>query len=125
MDVRCSYEDAGRGPLVQLRGKVLLEADAGAMPEPVTETMLTIHRADTPNAPALGRATTDAQGSYSVSLVLQPGAYELRVVVPDTAEVLATRRIEVPEGATNMAGVDLILRLDPRLRGPESDPGGP
>lgn len=122
MDVRCSYDDAGPGPLVQLRGKVLLEPDAGAMPEPVEGTVVAIHRVAGRNDGAIGRATTDAQGSYSVSLALPPGAYELRVVVPETGEVLATRRIDVPEGAANMAGVNLILRMDPRLRAPRPEP---
>ena len=122
MDMRCAYDDTTAGPLVQLRGKVLLEADRGAMPEPVGEATLTLHDASKAKAPALGRATTDSQGAYSMSLSLPPGAYELRVSAPETGEVLATRRIEVTDGAANMAGVDLILQIDPRLRAPGPDP---
>jgi hypothetical protein len=112
MDVRCSYDDAAGGGLVQLRGQVLLEPDPGTLPEPVAEVTLTVHR----NGSVVGRATTDAQGTYSVSLNLKPGEYELRVVTKDTGEVLATRRVNVPDGATNMAGLDLIVTMDPRLR---------
>jgi hypothetical protein len=122
LDVRCSYDDTTAGPLVQLRGKVLLEGDAGAMPESLAEAVVTIHDARKANAPALGRATTDSQGAYSMSLSLPAGSYELRVSAPETTEVLATRRIEVPDGASNMSGVDLILQMDPRLRAPGPEP---
>ena len=111
MDVRCSYDDAAGGDLVQLRGQVLLEPDPGMIPEPVPEVTLTVHRGGT----VVGRATTDAQGSYSVSLNLAPGEYELRLVAEDTGELLARRTVNVPDGATSMAGLDLILRMDPVL----------
>lgn len=112
---RCSYDDAAGGGLVQLRGAVLLEADGDQqVPKGVEQAKVNVIG---PDGKAVGRATSDVQGAFSVSLNLRPGQYELQAIDPETGAVLVRRTVVVPEGRTGaIEGLDLVLPLDDRLR---------
>lgn len=114
MAPRCSYDDAAAS-MVQLRGSVLLEAGgAGEIARPAEGMRVTVER----SGDQVGKTVSDAQGGFTVSLATGPGTYVLRVVAEETGEVLAERTAIVPEGASGVSGLDLLLPLDPALRSP-------
>lgn len=87
-DARCSYADAQGRLLVQLRGTVLGEGEAGQMAMPLSEVEVTVHaieraRSGDPRdeevGPTVARGRTDAQGAFSMSAMLRPGTYVVRV----------------------------------------------
>lgn len=114
MSARCSYEDVAGGGLVQIRGKVLLESAPGQSPQPVADQVITVHRKS--DGKQLGRSRTDRQGAYSVSLVASGEPLEIRVVADGTRQVLSTRLLNVPARTRRVAGIDLLLPIDARLR---------
>ncbi len=116
MAPRCSYENKKTG-MVQLRGTVLLEG-AGSPDVPAEGMRVTVHRDDggAQVGRQIGRTLSDPQGRFSVSLSTGPGAYRLRAVAEDTGAVLAERPFVIPQGATTVGGLDIVLPVDPALR---------
>ncbi len=112
--VRCSYDHAAGGGLVQVRGKVLLEAGPGELAHPVANQVLTLHRRS--DGKQVARTRTDHQGTYSLSFVNGGEELELRVVAADTREVLVRRRLDLAKDARSLAGIDLLMPVDQRLR---------
>lgn len=112
MAPRCSYDDATPG-MVQLRGTVLLQGEDGTQNAPAEGMRVTVHR---DGGEQIGRAVSDAQGRFSVSLSTGPGSYRLRAVTEETGEVLVERPFVILEGARRVDDLDMILRVDPALR---------
>lgn len=111
MAPRCSYEGVATG--VQLRGTVLLAGEDETLHRPAEGMRVTVHGED---GAQVGRTRSDAQGQFSVSVNLGPGSYTLRAVAEETGEVLVERPFVIPEGATRVAGLEILLPLDPALR---------
>lgn len=115
MAAKCSYHDAAGGHLTQLKGKVLT-ATASGLPDPVPETAIVVRRAGgrgsagapaspgppgTPG-PVVATGRTDAQGGFTLSVVLKPGRYQ--VSVPSAAGA-ASQEFEVgPSGSVGPGG---------------------
>jgi hypothetical protein len=74
---RCSYAD-GERDLVHVRGKVLQEVP-GNIPRGLAqiEVVVVSVREDGSDGPALARATTDAQGAFSLKVNARPGTYAI------------------------------------------------
>lgn len=72
---RCSFADAERD-LVHVRGKVIQEVP-GSLARGLAEVEVVVVRIreDGSDGPALARATTDAQGAFSLKLEAKPGEY--------------------------------------------------
>ena len=116
MAPRCSFGDASPG-MVQLRGTVRLQGADGTQNAPAEGMRVTIHRDGGGSVgKQIGRAMSDAQGRFSVSLSVGPGSYRLRAVAEDTGEVLAERPFFIPEGAGTVEDLDVTLPVDPALR---------
>lgn len=114
MDVRCSYRGAAGGQLIQVRGRVHGETET-VLPEPLADVEVSIRRVG--DVAVLGRARTDMQGGFSLSVVLRPGTY--RLVASSVDVVLVERVMDVKEGVRTMSDLDLFVPLDPRLRSPD------
>ena len=116
-DVRCSFADAGGGQVVQLRGTVAAEGEPGDLALPLAQSTVTVHRLESDGGaqrlgPAVARARTDAQGAFSVSAVLPPGTYVVRVGTD--ADAWAEQRVEIGEEAPDT--LRLLVPVDPALR---------
>ena len=115
---RCSYEDAiGRGA-TRLAGRVVLEGPVAGTGRGVPDLVVTIHAAGDPSRAAgygkiVGRARTDAQGRFSLSIVLPPGRYDLVARRDPEGAPLAVRRIDL-EGAGTRRLDDLLLTIPRR-----------
>jgi len=59
------------------------------------------------SATAVGTTTTDAQGHFSLSVILRPGAYLVRVAGVEAVE--AGHRIEVVSGTKHIDDLSLLL----------------
>jgi hypothetical protein len=129
MDARCSYDDALGEGLTQVRGKVLAESDTGPLPTAVEGAVVTVHPfADEAGGsgrlqPAVARAITDAQGSFSLSAMLRAGTYvfavdgsaQRTIELSDDRDVRAQGSATHGSGARSLDDVRIVLPADPRL----------
>jgi hypothetical protein len=103
---RCSYAD-GERDLVHVRGKVVQEV-RGNIPQGLAaiDVALVPVREDGTDGPALARATTDAQGSFSLKVYARPGKYA--IVAAD-----ARRFVDVAKkGQRTFDDVQLLVPAD-------------
>lgn len=104
---RCSFADAERD-LVHVRGKVIQEVP-GALARGLAEVDVVFVRilADGTDGPPLARATTDAQGAFSLKLDAKPGEYAI-------VAGLARAPVEVvKKGPRTFADVMLLVPATP------------
>ena len=109
-----------RTHVTMLRGKVVAEALAGLPGAGLEAMLVSVHRID--GAPALdhlpkplAEVTTDAQGSFVISVVLGAGSYYVAVRASADQAAVAIQQITVAERDSTTA---LLLRvpIDPELR---------
>jgi len=115
--VRCSYADAIGAAVVNISGKVMLEQEVGPGIG-VPEVELQLLRLGVEGEPDRSRARTDAQGSYRLSGVFEPGDYMISVH-DERGDLLVRQRFEISEHqAGKIEGLTVWLPLDRHLRGP-------
>jgi hypothetical protein len=119
MDARCSYADAAGGQVVQISGRLMAQT-TDPLPTPLSDTSVAMYEIEAEgDPPRLGRlvaeVTTDAQGGFSVSLVLDAGSYVLQV--EGLRSPIASRRFEVAPGQSAVGDLVVWLPLDPALAG--------
>jgi hypothetical protein len=124
MDAKCSYADALGGEVVFVTGSVLGEGEAGGLPTGLEAMLVELVPIEaTPQGPGIATgpvaatAKTDAQGTFSVSAVLRPGAYEVRVRAPPGPTVLARGALDVA-GPGPTERLHILVPADPALRSP-------
>ncbi|MFV8753760.1 hypothetical protein ACNOYE_24720 [Nannocystaceae bacterium ST9] len=117
--IDCSPRSS-RTNVTMLRGKVVAEALAG-LPGPGLEGMLvTIHPHEGTPVPGrlpkqLGEATTDAQGTFVISVVLDAGTYVIAVRPAVDQAAVTIQQIEVA-GRDSQRELLLLVPIDPELR---------
>lgn len=110
-DLRCSYADTAGGELVRVTGRVLHQAQGGVLGDEMSGVTVLVHRVDKAGVagPVIARATTDAQGKFSVGAVLRAGEYLLVLPGASGGPPRAARRFEVDQGARQVDRIDLLV----------------
>ena len=118
-DLRCSYSDTAGGELVRVAGRVQRPAAGATLGEGLPEITVLVQEIEPGGGVGrvVARATTDAQGTFSVGAVLKAGEYVLVVPGAGAGAPRASRRFEVAEGQRTLD------RLDVFVPATASDPG--
>ena len=115
--VRCSYED-GIGPgSARLQGSVYGEGESSVSSVALEGVVVTVHKLRGASSPGdvVGRATSDAQGHYSLSAMLPEGDY--LVVARDVEGTeLARAPLRTTNSSESQLKVNLHVPLDPAIR---------
>jgi hypothetical protein len=120
--VKCSYSDAIGDGVTTISGQV--RAADGGLGVAVPDLLVTIHAIDGPArpetpGPALGKATTDAQGSFRFSAVLDAGEYLLIARAEVGGQTLAFESLSLEEAQRRkLEDVLLWLPVDERISSP-------
>lgn len=107
-DMRCSYNNASGGAVLQVRGSVLTEPSGATPGAPVRDVEIVVLDA---SGQVIARGTADAQGSFSVGALLRAGQYRIAL-----AEAPATARtFDVgPDGPPESIVLIVPRPVDPR-----------
>jgi len=110
-DLRCSYEGTAGGQLIQLRGIVSEAAEGQALGQGLEKQRVEVLRVKdgVPTGDPLGTATTDAQGRFSLGVVLRPGTYVVRVITVGPGSQPVERWVEIASGTRSVPDVDLVV----------------
>lgn len=110
-DLRCSYEGTAGGQLVQLQGIVTRELEGQALGQHLEGQRIQVFRIKNgaPSGDPLGQASTDAQGRFSLGVVLRPGTYAVRVVDSESSTPAAERWVEISSETRNVRDVALTV----------------
>lgn len=105
-DLRCSYRDVPGGSVVKVRGQVITEPEGAAPGSGIADAEVVITGSTDGGPPkVLARTTTDAQGSFSLGVMLPPGRYAIALAGrPATA-----RTLEVAGSGDDQDGLVLIV----------------
>lgn len=110
-DLRCSYSDTAGGELVRVAGRVQLAPVGATLGEGLPEVTVLVQEIEARGTigRVVARATTDAQGTFSVGAVLKAGEYELVVPGGAAGTPRASRRFEVAQGQTAIDRLDVFV----------------
>ncbi|RMG97390.1 MAG: carboxypeptidase regulatory-like domain-containing protein [Deltaproteobacteria bacterium] len=130
---RCSYDDAVGQGATKLSGRVVVDGAPGGIGEGIADLAITIHRVDDPtraagHGPRVARARTDAQGRFSLAVVLPPGSYDVVARQDLEGAALAVRRIVVTgKGVREISDVMLAIPAPtpPEPMAPTGEPSEP
>jgi hypothetical protein len=116
MDLRCSYEDAPGGQAIQLSGAVhSAPRPGGTLGDALQHVTVHIHdtRPDGTVGAIVAEATTDAQGGFSIAVMLPAGEYllVLPAVVPGPPQ--ATRRFALAGNERTVGDLNLLVPAAP------------
>lgn len=105
-DLRCSYRDVPGGSVVKVRGQVITEPEGAAPGQGIADAEVVITGSTDGGPPkVLAKTTTDAQGSFSLGVMLPPGRYAVALAGrPATA-----RTLEVAGSGDDQDGLVLIV----------------
>jgi hypothetical protein len=115
--VRCSYEDGIGTGSARLQGSVYGEGESTVASVALEGVVITVHKVKGASTPGdvVGRATSDAQGHYSMSAMLPEGDY--LVIARDVeGKELARAPLRTTNSSESQLKVNLHVPLDPAIR---------
>jgi hypothetical protein len=114
-DLRCSYSDTAGGELVRLGGRVQRPTVGATLGEGLQGVTVLVQEIEPSGATGrvVARAITDAQGTFSLGVVLPAGEYLVVVPGAGAGPPRASRRFEIGHGQKQMNRLDLFLDATP------------